>query len=180
MAKRVISKITLTSILIMKRPLLLFTALLILSGFGLAFNCTSNSADDTPIIGTASNGTYTITYDLENMKAQWEDVLANGEIEANLSDFKIIYDSEHSQYLLTAIDAEKGLKAAVALEDTGNGNLYEQLGPTGGGLTVTCKGCSYACSPEIVNNKGFCSPKCATGDCTKTETLTVDTGIFLV
>lgn len=147
----------------------------------LAF-CVTKNTDETPIIGTVENSVFTITYDIGQMKNQWEAVLANGQIEANLSNFDIIFDAENEIFLLRATDVEQNLKCAIALEDSGNGNLIELL-TTGGGLTVTCTGCRHACDPKISGERSYCSPACDADDpkgCTKSTTLSQGSGIFLI
>lgn len=165
----------------MKKQLFLSLILAAVAVTALAFTFNQKNMEDPPVIGTIDGDIYTITYDLELMKSQWESILATGGVSANLSDFQIIFDSENSVYLLRANDVNADLKCAVTLEDSGSGNLTELL-TSGGGLTVTCTGCAYACDPKIVGERSYCSPPCDADDpkgCTKSSTLSADTGIFV-
>jgi hypothetical protein len=112
------------------------------------------------------------------METKWENVLSGGGVTAELDNFRITFDSENSQYLLLADDDAQTLKAAIELEDSGEGNLVEKL-VAGDSRTVTCTGCAVGCSPKKdAYSNWSCTPPCSSNTCTKTETVVVDGTIF--
>lgn len=121
-----------------------------------------------PIIGHVVSGVPYFIANLSTLKTQWEAYLLTIGISVNLdlTTFQLYHDSVYDVYSLRATNIEGTIKCAVALILNGNNNLIEI--PNGGGVTVTCNGCSNGCSPRIDDNgKGCCTACTVPGPCSQ-------------
>jgi len=132
--------------------------------------CTSQNSDQFRI-GEAKNGTFTITENLDKVKAHWTSVMKTQNNTQQISEMAIVsaMDSKTSEtyYIITGKNAQGTFTIAneVSLID---GAFYFRNSTVSG--TVSCSGCNYGCNPEKLGGKWFCDSDCG-GNCNKTVTV---------
>ena len=156
------------------------------------FNSCSGSAEETTklqarggyyddIVGTADQEVYTITMDLREIRAEWEENLLAQGYDVDLTRFSIakkvntINPREPGDfaYLLIASNASSEISTGVFLHRNGGMFTIEPVADPTFLITITCTGCSYGCNLDWFWEKGkkvrYCKTNGCGSNCTKTE-----------
>lgn len=132
--------------------------------------CTSQTAEQFRI-GKSEHGKFTITENLDKVKAVWNAVMKTQNNTQQLTQFSVVsgIDSEtrETYYLITGKNAANTFTIANEVYLNDNEFYFKNNDVSG---TVSCSGCNYGCHVEKVRKKWYCSSECG-GNCTKAETI---------
>lgn len=141
------------------------------------------------VIGELRDGQIVMVADADELKARWQKVV-NDQVEPDISFTRIWIVNEADGYFLRGSDTINHASSIIRLVLDGN-KIYEfkilNAGKKAqvGSETVTCTGCTSSgpglvgeCEVKYGLEGGYYCSDCSAGNCQKTHTLVVGSGIF--